>query len=309
MLIAIYRLLRVPNLIMIALTQYLVLYCIIKPNVDLAKGTQLLSDLNFALLVISTVFISAAGYIINDYFDLRADRINKPDKMSIGRKISRRTSILLHWIFNIIGVLIGLYLAYKIHVWKLGVINIMVSVLLWYYSTNFKRKLLTGNLIIAVLSAFVLIVVWLFEFFSVNNNLDSITDMFRIFKDIILPYSVFAFLVSFIRELLKDTEDIEGDRKIFCNTFPIVYGIQRTKYLIMSLVTLTLVLLSYILFKIYFNYLYLIFWYLLFTVELPLIYMIFKINKSETKEHFAFLSLLTKVIMLAGILSMQVFYL
>jgi 4-hydroxybenzoate polyprenyltransferase len=309
MLIAIYRLLRIPNLLMIALTQYLVLYCVIKPNLELANGAQLLSNLNFALLVISTVMISAAGYIINDYFDLRADRINKPDKMSIGRKISRRTAILLHWIFNIIGVLIGLYLAYKIHVWKLGAINIMVSVLLWYYSTDFKKKLITGNLIIATLSAFVVVVVWLFEFFSVNNNAEDITSMFIIFRSIIIPYGLFAFLISFIRELIKDTEDMEGDRKIFCNTFPIIYGIQRTKYLLITLVSITVLMLSYTLFNIYFRYLYFIFWYLLITVEFPLIYIVFKIYKSETKEHFAALSLLTKVILFAGILSMQVFYL
>ena len=188
-----------------------------------------MSDLNFALLVLSTVLIAAAGYIINDYFDMRADRINKPDKMSIGRKISRRTAIVLHWLFNIIGVLLGAYIALRMHVWKLGILNLIVSVTLWFYSTNFKRQLLTGNIVISLLSALVLIVVWLFEFYAVNTNTDTIRDMITVFRSIIMPYFIFAFLISLVREMIKDIEDMEGDIKIFCRTFPIVYGVEKTR--------------------------------------------------------------------------------
>ena len=309
MLIALYRLFRVPNLIMIALTQYLVLYCIIKPNVQLANGMHFLSDLNFALLVLSTIFIAAAGYIINDYFDMRADRINKPDKMSIGKGIPRRIAIVLHWILNILGVLIGLYLAYRLHSWKLGLLNFIVSVSLWFYSTNFKRQVLTGNLVISFLSAMVIVVVWLFEFYSVKTDFDTIREMMIIFRGRIFPYFIFAFLISFIREVIKDIEDMEGDKKIYCNTFPIAYGVAKTRLLITGVIVLMLIFLSYSLYVIYSRELHVVFWYLAVTIELPLIYMIFKISSTSSKEQFASLSMLSKIIMLAGILSMQVFYL
>ena len=314
MLKALYRLFRVPNLLMIALTQYLVLYCIIIPNVELPNGMHFMSNLNFGLLVLSTVLIAAAGYIINDYFDMRADRINKPDKMSIGKKISRRVAIVLHWLFNIIGVCLGAFVAYRMHVafnimWKLAILNLIVSVSLWYYSTTFKRQVLTGNIVISLLTALVIVIVWLFEFYAVNSSTDTIRDMIIVFRSIIMPYFIFAFIISLVRELIKDIEDMEGDTKIFCQTFPITYGVEKTRNLIGALVIIILLLLGYAMYIVYIRGVALVFWYLLAAVELPLVYMLFKIIVSKTKEQFASLSVMTKIIMFAGILSMEVFYL
>jgi 4-hydroxybenzoate polyprenyltransferase len=245
---------------------------------------------------------------------MRADRINKPDKMSIGRKVSRRAAIVLHWVFNILGVLLGAYVAYSMHVkfnimWKLAILNLLVSVTLWYYSTNFKRQLLTGNIVISLLTALVIIVVWLFEFYAVNTNTDAIREMIIVFRSIIMPYFIFAFLISLIRELIKDIEDMEGDVKIYCRTFPIVYGVGKTRNLIGIIAMIIILLLGYALYIIYIRGVSFVFWYLLVAVELPLFYLVLRIISSKTKEHFSALSLMTKIIMFAGILSMEVFYL
>ncbi len=306
---ALYRLFRLPNLLMIALTQYLLKFYIIEPvikaNLDSSGKINLINEVDFFLLVLSSVLIAAAGYIINDYYDMEADRINRPDKMVIGNKISERSAKLLYWIFNIIGVTIGFYLSYKLQIYKFGLFNLVVAMTLWLYSTSFKRQLISGNIVIAVLSAFVVIIVWLFDFFAFSKDAETIINMFSLLRDRIMPYALFAFLITFIREVIKDIEDMEGDSKMLCRTFPVVYGIKKTKTLLYITVAITIAIMTYVLYYIYLMNFELVFWYLLLTVELPLFYVIIQLYKAETKENYSSLSGIMKIIMFAGILSMQ----
>lgn len=308
---AFFRLIRITNLLMIALTQYLAVFCIIKPvmisYVTSSCIVHFMNEIDFFLLVLSSVLIAAAGYIINDYYDIEADKVNRPDKIVIGNKISAQFALILYWFFNIVGILIGFYLADKLHIYKLGLLNLVVAITLWFYSANFKKQVITGNIVIAILSALVIITVWLFEFFALSSDTEMIKGMLYIFNNVIIPYSLFAFFISFIREAIKDIEDIEGDSKMSCNTFPVVYGIKSTKILLYVSISITIVVLTFVLYNIYVRNFMLIFWYLLITVELPLFYMIYKLFKAENKESFSFLSGMTKIIMLAGILSMQAF--
>src|SRR5437868_93848 len=163
-LIAFLRLIRWLNLFYIALTQYLVQYTVIKPALTKwSRWNTTLDDVHFFLLVLSTILIAAAGYIINDYFDVKMDEVNKPKRIFIDRTIHHRTAILLHQFLTGAGVLLAFYVAWWAGNFKLGFINVIVAAFLWFYSSGFKKRVLIGNVIVAFLSAFVIPIVVLYE--------------------------------------------------------------------------------------------------------------------------------------------------
>src|SRR5665647_558196 len=164
-LFAFFRLIRWPNLIFIALTQSLFYYCIIVPTTSYYQISFKLTQSFFFLLVIASVFIAAAGYIINDYFDINIDQINKPDKMVVEKIINRRWAILLHWIITTVGLIISLYVSFKTS-FIVIIVNVLCTLLLWFYSTTFKKKLLSGNVIISLLTAWTVLVLY----FATNNT-------------------------------------------------------------------------------------------------------------------------------------------
>ncbi|MCK4638289.1 MAG: geranylgeranylglycerol-phosphate geranylgeranyltransferase, partial [Bacteroidales bacterium] len=234
-----FKLLRVPNLIIIILTQYLIRFCVIKPVLQFHGVNLTFSELDFALLVFSTILIAVAGYIINDYFDIQIDAYNKPDKLIVGKKVSIGTAKLIYAILNGIAFIIGFYLAIKVNAFQLGFIFVMIAIMLWYYSAKYKRQIFWGNLVVAILSALVLLIVWIFEFFSLRLSPIDFIDAYRsikIINIIIWSYSLFAFMVTLIREMIKDIQDIEGDSKFGCRTLAVVFGIRATKYITTSLI-------------------------------------------------------------------------
>ncbi|MES1161033.1 MAG: geranylgeranylglycerol-phosphate geranylgeranyltransferase, partial [Bacteroidota bacterium] len=178
---------------------------------------------------LSSVLIAAAGYIINDYFDLNIDRVNKPDKLVVDKIIKRRWTILWHWILSGLGVLLGFYVSWKLRNPIVGLANLGCVVLLWFYSTTFKRKLLIGNVIISLLTAWVILVLYTCEF-SLQELRDPARHyiLSRLFKFAIV-YAGFAFIISLIREVVKDIEDMEGDARYGCRTMPIVWGVNTAK--------------------------------------------------------------------------------
>jgi 4-hydroxybenzoate polyprenyltransferase len=296
------KLFRFPNLLMIILIQYLIRYCIIIPALTAYNLAPVLNDLFFFLLVLSCVLISAAGYAINDYFDLRIDRINKPDKIILGKNISRRQAIFFHSFFNILGVLLAIIVAVKVHLLRLTAIHIFAVTFLWFYAIYYKRRFLTGNIIIALLTTLIIITVWLFEFWPRSIYTDNTIDFTQV-RMIILVYAGFAFLTTLIREIIKDIEDIEGDKKVGCKTMPVVWGIDKARYFVVFLIMLLIV--SVIFLQDFFwkegNVFYLL--YSLLLIQIPFIIVIIKIIRAKTKEHFAFLNLFTKIIILMGVLS------
>jgi len=303
------RLVRFPNLLIIILTQFLIRFAVLGPFLYGESGLEPSSVTDFVLLVVVTLLIASGGYIINDYFDVKIDRINKPDKMIIDRQVTARSAIAIHLVINGIATALGFYLAYRIRSLTFGLIFPFIAVLLWFYSASYKRTFLWGNIIVAFLSAFVVLIVWLFEFFHLRleagtfaaliQNLEGVTR-------IVLAYALFAFLVSLFREIVKDMEDWEGDEKYGCRTLPLVIGLQRTKIVAVGLMVVNMVLLSYgmlILYRLHFMW---TFWYFLFLVQLPVIYLIITLLRAKEKGDYNFASTLTKLIMLTGILSMQV---
>jgi 4-hydroxybenzoate polyprenyltransferase len=303
------RLIRFPNLLIIILTQFLLRSAFIGPFLYKDTGIEPSSIWDFIILVLVTLLIASGGYIINDYFDVKIDRVNKPDKTVIDRQVTARGAIASHLVINGVATLLGFYLAYRIHSISFGLIFPFIAVLLWFYSASYKRSFLWGNLIVAFLSAFVILIVWLFEFFylrldagafaSVIRELGSVTRVF-------LAYALFAFLVSLFREIIKDMEDWEGDERYGCRTLPLVIGMGRTRIIAILLMVVNIVLLGYgmlILYRLHFTW---AFWYFLILVQLPVLYLIYKVYTAKGKPDYHYASTLTKVIMLTGILSMQI---
>lgn len=301
------KLFRWQNLLVIAFTQYLFRYCIIAPVLNKFEIPLFFSHFEFFLLVLSTLLITAAGYAINDYFDLRIDRINKPHKIILGKDLSRRKAILAHTILNILGIIIGLYMAYRVKYLPLAGIFIIVPALLWLYSIRHKRKFLIGNIIVSMLSAIVIAIVWGFEYRGLIIS-HEINEAAVIINRFLRIYALFAFIISFIREIIKDIEDIKGDLKAGCKTIPIISGVRNSKKLIIVLSVILIFFVGY--FQIYLlSYEYhLIFAYLLFAVQIPTILFINKINLAKEKNDYTINSRFAKFIMITGIFSMFLFY-
>ncbi len=227
-----FRLIRSLNLLFIIITQCLFQYCVIVPTLKKAGVGPQLSPLHFFLLVLSSIFIAAAGYIINDYFDLNIDRINKPEKIIVEKVIRRRWAILWHLGLSLAGIFLSFYVGWKNnHNLILLFANSCCVFLLWVYSTTFKKKLLTGNIVISLLTGWTVLVLYVAEldkFFYTVNLPEVSAAVNRIFKLAVL-YAGFAFIISLVREVVKDIEDMSGDLKYGCKTMPIVWGVNVSK--------------------------------------------------------------------------------
>ena len=304
--IAFFRLIRWPNLVFIAITQALFYYCIYIPlliNYPSSKNQFL-----FFILMIASLFIAAAGYIINDYFDIQIDIINKPQRIVINKYIKRRWAIVWHLLLSGLGILLSLYITLKTGVWLITFINIVCVGILLFYSTTFKRKLLSGNFIIATLTGWVILVVYLFggaDIFSIQgwSVTSSNLNVPRFFKFTLL-YTSFAFIMTLIREVLKDLEDMEGDRKYHCKTMPIVWGVPAAKIFTAVWISVCLAILAVLQLYAWQSGWWWAAIYILFLTFFPLAVLLRKLYKASTTAHYNALSKIVKLIMLAGILSM-----
>ncbi len=305
-----FKLIRIQNLFIIAVTQYLFRYAILIPVMNFEHINPMLSHFNFALLVLSTILVAAAGYAINDYFDLRIDRINKNNRNVVGKNFSRRTVIKFHFALNIVAIILGTWVSYKAGSLKLATINIVMATLLWMYSVKYKAYFLVGNMLIAFSTAMTIIVVWLFDTIAINKAGMIIINYSHLLNILIWLFVGFAFVISMIREIIKDVEDFEGDKKVGCSTIPVVIGINKTKYLLIALTSLSVLALSFIDFKVYRTFgLNFPFWYIAVAVVLPFIYLLYTTIKAKEKEDYSFMSRVTKFLMLAGVLSMTFIFL
>jgi 4-hydroxybenzoate polyprenyltransferase len=311
---AFFRLIRWPNLVFIVVTQALFYYCIVLPLVNYSTNSSPLKvhELYLALLSLSSVLIAAAGYIINDYFDLNIDRVNKPDKLVVEKIIKRRWAIIWHWILSFAGICIGIFIAVRQDQWIIALANTGCTVLLWVYSTTFKKKLLIGNVIISLLTAWVILVffVYLVSFpVAIIPGWHTAVLPFnvsRLFKLAIL-YAGFAFIISIVREVIKDMEDMDGDAKYGCKTMPIVWGFPAAK--VFTAVWLIVLVCALIIIQFY--ALHLGWWwsvlYSVVTIIAPLLWVLRKLYTAQLPADYHRLSWAVKLIMLAGILSMIFF--
>jgi 4-hydroxybenzoate polyprenyltransferase len=286
------------------LTQSLIRWSLLGPLVS-AKGLSLqMSNLLFVALMLATMLITAGGYVINDYFDRKIDTINGPDDVIVGHSISLRHTMALHLMLTSLGILLGFLIAYRIHFFYLGVFFLLGAGILWFYSTTYKRQLLIGNLIVALLTGFVPMLVLLFELPLLYRNYGDI----MITEGLSLSYLItwvggfsgFAFLLTLAREIIKDTEDIEGDMSYGRRTLPAVAGIRFSKAVVIVLFAVTALALILI-YLVYLPDTYTLI-YILALLIAPLAVNAFLLVKAHTTKEFHTVSFLSKCIMLSGLL-------
>ena len=302
---------RIPNLAIVIITQYLLGYGIIRPVLLMQHVEAPLGHLNFFILVMITVLIAAAGYIINDHFDVNTDRRNKPGKNMLEENISAKKALQVYYVINGMAILAGFYLAYVAGSYQLGLIFPAIIGLLWFYSSRYQRIPFWGNLIVALLSAMVLLIIWLFEFFMLLHNSGdfvSVVNQLGAINKFVWAYALFAFLVSFIREMLKDIEDMKGDQATGYRTLPVIWGMKTVRIISGILVFITISLLAIGQWYLYERGLNLPFWYLLIAVQSIFLYLLYLLFITKESEAYSFLSNTAKLIMLAGILSMELIY-
>jgi 4-hydroxybenzoate polyprenyltransferase len=290
------RLIRLPNLLIIALTMLLVRYCLIGKMLDLRGYWLGLSDLGFTQLVISVLCIAAGGYIINDYFDVQTDAINRPEKVTVGKDISRKAAFNLYLLLNGLGVVIGLYLAVEVKMYQLGLINLLSAGLLWFYTTTYQKRFLLGNLVISLLSGLIPLLPGLFE--------PSKEYTFGF----LVVYASFAFVITLIREIIKDMEDLKGDLATGSRTAPIIIGIKASKTIAVVLCILLIAFLGFVEYNQYITRDLFSLYYFTGTISLPLVVLIVLTLRASSPQDFHTASILAKLIMLTGILSTVVFY-
>jgi len=266
------RLTRAWNLVIIVFAQYFTAYFLAKADV--------LHDFNLFLLSLSTVLIAAGGYVINDYYDVKIDFVNNPERVVVGKSIHRRFAILFHIALSVLGIFVGFFVS-----WKLALVNVLSVAVLWFYSNLLKRLPFIGNFTVALLTGASIAII----FFLYDTN-----------TVIILIYALFSFFLTLVREIIKDMEDLKGDNTYGCKTLPIVWGIRKTKFMLYFLIlffSIAVVVIN----QLYVNLQVIYFVMLLFV---PLAWLMLRLVRADTKKDYGWLSSFCKVIMLLGILSM-----
>lgn len=312
MISAFLKLIRLKNLIIIALTQIAIKYFLIETYI----AEPSLSYFSFSCYLIALIAIVASGYIINDIYDLETDKINKFETRIIDKTIKKSVAFKAYYFLNLLGLVCGFYAAFTINKLLLGFVFLFFIFSLWRYSKKHKTSFFIGNLQVAFLTALSIINLGLFELFS--KGLKIIEESHMIFL-IIIFYAGFSFITTLIREIIKDLEDIEGDKKISADTLAIKFGIKKTIYILLILNSIPILAITY--FQ-YYQYsvlnstfsVELSYWganktAVIYTLilQLLIVFQGYRIYQSKTKKEFRFLSTLSKIIMLIGILSIPLF--
>lgn len=292
----IFTMLRVPNLLIIALTFLLLRYLVFIPVYSTYSMHPGMDSLSYLIMITATILIAAAGYISNDYFDVATDRINKPQKQYIGIHFTPGSTFAIALFFSFFSTVLAIWLAMIIRSWLPAVLLLSALIVAWWYALKLKKSLMWGNLAVASMSAGTIAMAWIIE-----NQFSQVSgEPFRLITGIITFITIFAFLLSLLREIVKDIEDIEGDRLINCKSLPIVKGIAFTKATLLTISVTTLILLlvaqAYLLTHIRI----LAAIWLLIAVEIPFVYFLIKLGKADKKVDFHKLSSMLKWIMLGG---------
>lgn len=261
-----------------------------------------LSFIDFLALVFATVCITAGGYVINDYFDIRTDLVNKGEVI-VGTRVPRRRAMMWHNILSALGVIAGFWVSYRSGYFWMGIFFLLVSGLLYFYSVTYKKQLLIGNIIVAFLTALVPLLVVVYELMAVCNHygcdLISFSAVDHVFYWV-AGFSVFAFLTTLAREIVKDIEDFEGDSSFGSRSLPVVAGIKTSK-LVASLVLALTIILMILMWALFIEDIISLL-YILLAIVLPMVFSIILLIKGASAEHFNTVSTIIKLGMLTGIL-------
>lgn len=271
---ALFRLTRTWNLLILVFAQYFTAWFLLKADI--------FTDWRLLLMCASSALIAAGGYVINDYYDVKIDLVNNPNRVVVGRSVPRRHAILLHGLLSVAGIGLAVFVS-----WWIVAINIFSVSLLWFYSNLLKRLPFVGNFAVALLTGL---------------SIGVLNILYDVFNPLVIVYAVFAFFMTLVREIIKDMEDLKGDNTYGCKTIPIVWGIRKTKnllYVIIGFFGVAVLLINQLYVKLQVIY----FLMLLFV---PLAWLVAQLVKADTKKDYSWLSSFCKVIMLLGILSMAI---
>ncbi len=318
------RLIRWPNLLYIVVLYVLFRYCLINLLYSRLSLLPALPEYGFCLLLLSVLCISAGGYIINDYLDIEADRINKPEKVIVGGVISVNAALTGYYAFTLLGLVFGFAAAYVAGNLRLGLFHVLSVFLLLQYSRVWKRRVLIGNLVIAFLGALLVLLLAFFESELFAFSKDIFTKWFigllgydaqwamspeaymsglaPTIMQYILPYSLFAFLLTLSREVVKTAEDIKGDQAAGYRTLPIVLGVGASR------IAALLPLLLLIQMTVQFIGRQIMYGDIVAAVGggimvlLPTLYLVWRLWSATNKQHFRHISMLLKLIMCVGLI-------
>jgi 4-hydroxybenzoate polyprenyltransferase len=305
---AILRLVRLPNLVIIALVLYLQRLCIVLPNLQLSGINP--GWAGYHLIVLGTVLIAAGGYLINDYFDIAIDTVNKPDKAMASTIIPQTVIWKAYFAVSLAGIASIAMACYITSAYLLWFIYLIAPIVLFWYSYRLKKVLILGNIAVALASAFTMPAAWLFDWMALSGWDSTGVGFSNIQYEIsmrVIIYSLFAFLISFAREIIKDIEDMEGDSRFGCRSIPVVYGVKAAKNIIAGCFLLILLLLFSWQYELFLNGRPDITLYLAIAVDLPLLWLTAFVFRMRSKAEIHRAGLVTKLIMVTGILSMLLF--
>lgn len=263
----------------------------------------------FAAFAFSFVFLAAGGYIINDYYDVNIDMVNKPEKVIIGNAVKPKAAYVAYWVFSILGFLLGCWASYKIGLTGLIPVFFIYLSGLWFYSNSIKYQFITGNLVVAIFVAIVPFIAGLVELFMDVKNPGFKTSNLElsILFQWIAGISIFAFLASLTREIVKDIEDKEGDRASGCRSIPIVLGEKVARRIVQCLLIIMFFLLAYVQYGQWaVNDIKSLVYFSVF-IQLPIVFIIIKMNGAHTPRDLHKISTWLKILMVSGISYLFVF--
>ena len=296
----IFDLIRWKNLALILLVHILIKYALL----EAFEVLTVLDNFHFFLLSLSVMCIAAAGNIINDIYDVESDKINKPNRVLVGFKFSEKAAYNFYFGFNIIGVLLGFYLSNHIGKPSFFGIFVIASLLLYVYASFLKRTIIFGNLTISFLVGMSVLIVGVFDvipaIFPPNRESQLV------FFNIIFDYAIFAFLVNLVRELIKDIQDVDGDYKTGSNTLPVAIGRERANKIVFAVSIIPIFAIIFYLVNFLYKQQFAILYFLIFVIA-PMIYSSIKIFSAKHKRHYKNLSIIYKIIMLLGMISIGLY--
>ncbi|SFU56504.1 4-hydroxybenzoate polyprenyltransferase [Pustulibacterium marinum] len=297
------KLVRWPNLLIILVTQAVFKYFLI----DYYFQETAMTNWQFWLLSLATICIAAAGYIINDIEDVDADMINRPDAVVIKKHISEKAAFNLFLILNCIGMILGFYLSYAVGQPNYAIIFVFSSGLLYLYATRFKSIIIVSNILISLLTAISILMVGVFTILPIMIANDAYVEMSKYIFIQLLIYAGFAFLINFLREIVKDAEDIDGDYNQEIQTIPIALGLKRTG-IVVAIVTLAVAASVFILLYTQLYRFDIIIYYGILAILAPLIFIAIKAFMASKKKDFTLLKHLLKGVMITGIASVYIIF-
>lgn len=239
------RLIRIRTIAFAALTLYAMRYMVIQPMLELNGFSLQMTNWAFGLLVLAICCLSSGAYVINDYFDTKSDRISGVKEVVVGKTISRRMAITMHTILNILAIGISFFLGFACGVWKIGILFLLVSGILWFYSCCYKKYFILGNVLVGFLAALIPVSALIYEIPLLNMAyaailLETDTNFLYMFTWV-FAFSWFLFLNILMYEINKDIYTVEGDRENGSQTIPVRLGIRSARRVIMALALLAIV--------------------------------------------------------------------